>query len=48
MGRDQSALVTEFGGAELFGRTVAERAAALIEIAHPEFRDALREAAGER
>jgi acyl-CoA hydrolase len=39
-------IVTEFGAAELQGRTTAERARALIEIAHPEFRDELRKAAG--
>jgi acyl-CoA hydrolase len=38
-------IVTEFGAAELFGRTVAERAMALAEIAHPEFRSALRDEA---
>ncbi len=36
-------IVTEFGAAELAGRSVAERAAALAEIAHPDFRDELRE-----
>jgi len=35
-------VITEFGAAELRGLTVAERRAALIEIAHPEFRDRLR------
>jgi acyl-CoA hydrolase len=35
-------VITEFGAAELAGRTVEERAAALAEIAHPDFRDALR------
>jgi acyl-CoA hydrolase len=35
-------VVTEFGVAELAGLTVAERAAALVEIAHPDFREALR------
>jgi acyl-CoA hydrolase len=39
--------VTEFGAAELQGRSTAERARALIEIAHPEFREELRKAAGE-
>lgn len=36
-------IVTEYGAAELAGRTVAERAEALIAIAHPAVRDALRE-----
>jgi 4-hydroxybutyrate CoA-transferase len=35
-------VVTEHGIADLRGRSVRERAAALIEIAHPEFREALR------
>ncbi len=35
-------VVTEFGVAELRGRSIRERAAALIEIAHPKFRDELR------
>jgi acyl-CoA hydrolase len=34
-------VVTEYGVAELFGRTVRERAHALIGIAHPAFRDEL-------
>ena len=34
-------IVTEFGAAELGGRTVEERAARLIAIAHPDFRDEL-------
>jgi acyl-CoA hydrolase len=38
-------IVTEWGVAELFGRSVRERALALIEIAHPDFRDELRAAA---
>ncbi len=38
-------VITEFGAVELAGMTVRERAAALAEIAHPQFRDALRESA---
>jgi acyl-CoA hydrolase len=38
-------VVTEFGVAELFGRSLNERAAALIGIAHPDHRDQLRAAA---
>ena len=34
-------VVTEYGVAELFGRSVRERSAALIGIAHPDFRDEL-------
>jgi acyl-CoA hydrolase len=34
-------VVTEWGAAELAGRTVDERAAALAAIAHPDFRDEL-------
>ena len=36
-------VVTEYGVAQLFGKTVQERAKALIEIAHPAFRDELTE-----
>ena len=35
-------VVTEYGIAELRGRTLEERAKALIEIAHPDFRTSLR------
>src|SRR5204863_6170761 len=35
-------VVTEWGVAELFGRSLRERAAALIQIAHPDHRDTLR------
>ena len=38
-------VVTEYGTAYLFGRSLAERAVALIEIAHPEVRDELLDAA---
>lgn len=34
-------VITEFGQAELAGRTLADRAAALRSIAHPDFRDDL-------
>jgi acyl-CoA hydrolase len=35
-------VITEYGAAELAGKSVRERAEALIEIAHPKLRDALR------
>ncbi len=35
-------VVTEFGIAELRGKTLQERAAALVEISHPDFREELR------
>lgn len=34
-------IVTEYGIAYLFGKSIRERALALIEIAHPDFRDSL-------
>jgi 4-hydroxybutyrate CoA-transferase len=34
-------IVTEYGVAELFGRSLRERAAALIAIAHPDHRESL-------
>jgi acyl-CoA hydrolase len=40
-------VITEFGAAELAGRTVAERARALAGIAHPDFRAELELAAGQ-
>jgi len=39
---DVQYVVTEYGVAELEGKTTAERAEALIEIAHPDFRAELR------
>lgn len=44
---DADVVVTEYGIAELRGRTLPERAKALVAIAHPDFRAAL-EAAAER
>jgi len=41
-------VVTEWGVAELFGRSLRERAMALIGIAHPDFREELFQAAWER
>jgi 4-hydroxybutyrate CoA-transferase len=35
-------IVTEYGIADLYGKTIRERANALIQIAHPDFRDELR------
>jgi acyl-CoA hydrolase len=40
-------VITEHGAAELAGKTAGERAKALIEIAHPAVRDALRAGADE-
>lgn len=42
-------VVTEYGTAQLWGKTIRERAAALIEIAHPDFRaELLNEAKARR
>ena len=41
---DVEYIVTEYGIANLRGRTVKDRARMLIGIAHPDFRDALKEA----
>ncbi|MCP4691183.1 MAG: GNAT family N-acetyltransferase [Desulfobacterales bacterium] len=38
-------VITEYGSAYLFGKTIRERALALIEISHPEFRPWLMEEA---
>ena len=45
---DVDTVVTEFGIAELKGRTVRERALALVSVAHPDHREALLAAAKER
>lgn len=41
-------VVTEYGVAEMFGRSLRERAQGLIGIAHPRFRDELLAAARKR
>ncbi len=40
-------VVTEYGVADLYGKTIRQRAQALIRIAHPDFRDELTRAAKE-
>jgi acyl-CoA hydrolase len=45
---DVHTIITEHGVAELKGRTVRERALALISVAHPDFRDELLAAAKHR
>jgi acyl-CoA hydrolase len=42
---DINYVVTEYGVAQLRGKSVKQRAEALIGIAHPDFRSELREAA---
>ncbi len=41
-------VITEYGVADLFGKTFRQRAKALVAIAHPEHREALERAAFER
>ncbi len=41
-------VVTEYGIANLYGRSLRERARSLIDIAHPDFREELERAASER
>jgi itaconate CoA-transferase len=41
---DTHIVVTEYGAVNLKGKSLGERAEALISIAHPDFRDALRNA----
>lgn len=45
---DIDTVVTEYGVAELAGKTIAERTAALIKVAHPKFADELRKKALDR
>ncbi len=40
-------IVTEYGVAELYGKTIRQRAQALISIAHPQFREELQKSACE-
>jgi acetyl-CoA hydrolase len=40
-------VVTEYGVADLYGKSIRQRAQALINIAHPDFRDELRKQAQE-
>jgi acetyl-CoA hydrolase len=40
-------VITEFGIADLYGRTIRQRARALIDVAHPQFREELEKAARE-
>ena len=40
-------VVTEYGVANLYAKTIKQRARALIEIAHPDFREALEQEANE-
>ena len=41
-------IVTEYGTADLYGKTIRQRAQSLINIAHPQFREELTKAAWER
>jgi 4-hydroxybutyrate CoA-transferase len=41
-------VVTEYGIADLYGRTEPERALEMIKIAHPKFREELEKGARER
>ena len=40
-------VVTEHGIADLYGKTIRQRARALIDVAHPQFREELEKAAHE-
>jgi acyl-CoA hydrolase len=43
--QDVDTIITEYGVAELIGKTVRDRMNALINIAHPDFRDWIRDEA---
>ena len=40
-------IVTEYGVADLYGRSIRKRAEALIGIAHPDFRESMKREAAE-
>ena len=40
-------VVTEYGIADLYGKTLRQRARAMIDVAHPQFREGLEKAAHE-
>jgi acyl-CoA hydrolase len=40
-------IITEYGSSDLSGLTVHERAVALADIAHPDYRDGLRAVAAD-
>jgi acetyl-CoA hydrolase len=40
-------IVTEYGVADLYGKTIRDRATQLINIAHPDFREELKKQAQE-
>ena len=42
---DVEYIVTEYGVANLRGKSIGERARALVDLAHPKFRDGLLDAA---
>ena len=45
---DADLVVTEYGAAELRGKTIAERVRSMINIAHPDCRESLSRAAREQ
>ena len=45
---DAHIVVTEFGAVDLYGKTLQDRAKALISIAHPDHQEELDKAAFER
>ncbi|MCA9545537.1 MAG: 4-hydroxybutyrate CoA-transferase, partial [Myxococcales bacterium] len=45
---DVQYVVTEFGVAKLWGKSVRQRTEALIAVAHPDFREELRAQAAQR